>query len=68
MESERWRWCCWTRFLECGKHINELKPSIPSTKQITWERKDGQERANILLNLKDSTLQHIPQAKTSKET
>jgi hypothetical protein len=48
--------------------MNELKPSTPSTKQITWERKDGQERANILLNLKDSTLQHISQAKTSKET
>jgi hypothetical protein len=40
-------------FLECGKHMNELKPSTPITKQITWERKDGQERANILLNLKD---------------
>jgi len=48
--------------------MNELKPSTPSTKQITWERKDGQERANILLNLKDSTLQYISRAKTSKET
>jgi hypothetical protein len=54
--------------LECGKHTSELKPSTGSTKQITWERKDHQEKANILLNVKDSTLQQIPQVKTSKET
>jgi hypothetical protein len=47
-----WKWCCWMGFLECSKHMNELKPFTPSTKQITWEGKDGQERANILLNVK----------------
>jgi hypothetical protein len=38
--------------------MNELKPSTLGTKQITWERKNGQEKANIFLNVKDSTLQH----------
>jgi hypothetical protein len=35
---------------------SELKPSTPGTRQITWDRKDGQARASILLNVKDSTL------------
>jgi hypothetical protein len=34
----------------------ELKPSTPGTRQIAQHRKDGQARASILLNVKDSTL------------
>ncbi len=38
---------------------SELKPSTLGTRQIAREKKDGQAKANILLNVKYSTLQHI---------
>lgn len=42
---------------------SELKPSTFGTRQIAQEKKDGQTRANILLNVKYSTLQHISKLK-----
>jgi hypothetical protein len=49
--------------------VNGIRLQLSSlgTKQVAWEYKHGQTKVNILLCVRDSTLQHVFQAKTSKE-
>jgi hypothetical protein len=46
---------------------SRLQLSSLGTKQATWQYRHGQAKVNILICVKDSTLQYVFQAKTSKE-
>lgn len=46
--------------LDCNSHL-----WVP--KQVAWEYRHGQTKVDILFCVRDSILQHVFQAKTSKE-